>query len=256
MPSEKGSLSYYTRQLREMGERRIGRLQRSLETTTSDRTRKWINAQIKEIKSASQGTRIVNPKTGARYKSKTEGYIAKQATRLAKAISRVPQLYTAKRDSFKVTQQQLNLGSVQGPSVYTKSEVKIFYRVTQDIWETAEREWVKKYPNGNMEKDFNRNEAILDAYNREREANGLSPIQLDELVDVVLAKNAKAQRITGIDSADFGDSDPEAKAFAEAQQQDNEDGDAGSPPGVGQKLVNEIRDSLNRLFTTPNPTEI
>lgn len=255
MPSKKGSLSYYTAQLREMGERRIARLQRSLETATTDRTRSWIKSQIKEIKSASQGTRIVNPKTGVRYKSKTEGFIAKQATRLAKAISKVPQTYTAKRDTFKVTQQQLNLASVNAPSVYTKNEVKIFYRTTQEIWEEAEREWVKKNPNGDVEKDFNRNQAILDAYNREREANGLSPIQFDELVQVVIDKNEKAQRISSIDSADFDD-DEEAKAFREAQQQDNEDGDAGSPPGVGQKLVNEIRDSLRKLFTTPDPTQI
>ena len=255
MPSKKGSLSYYTAQLREMGERRIARLQRSLETATTDRTRSWIKSQIKEIKSASQGTRIVNPKTGVRYKSKTEGFIAKQATRLAKAISKVPQTYTAKRDTFKVTQQQLNLASVNSPSVYTKNEVKIFYRTTQEIWEEAEREWVKKNPNGDVEKDFNRNQAILDAYNREREANGLSPIQFDELVQVVIDKNEKAQRISSIDSADFDD-DEEAKAFREAQQQDNEDGDAGSPPGVGQKLVNEIRDSLRKLFTTPDPTQI
>lgn len=256
MPSKKGSLSYYAQQLREFGDRRVARLQRALETTTSDRTRKWIKSQIKEIKSASQGTRRVDPKTGRRYKSKTDSLIAKQAVRLAKAISKVPQLYSAKRDSFKVTQQQLNLASVSGPSVYTKSEAKIFYRATQDIWETAEREWVKAHPDGNVEKHFNRNQAILDAYNREREENGLSPIQLDEIVDVVLDKNEKAQRISGIDSADFDDSDPESKAFAEAQQQDNEDGDAGSPPGVGQKLVNEIRDSLKKLFTTPDPTKI
>lgn len=255
MPSKKGSLSYYTQQLREMGERRIARLQRSLETATTDRTRSWIKSQIKEIKSAAQGTRMVNPKTGARYKSKTEGFIAKQATRLAKAIAKVPQLYTAKRDTFKVTQQQLNLASVNAPSVYTKNEVKIFYRTTQEIWEEAEREWVKKNPDGNVEKDFNRNEAILDAYNREREANGLSPLQFDEIVQAVIDKNEKAQRISGIDSADFDD-DAEAKAFAEAQQQDNEDGDAGSPPGVGQKLVNEIRDSLKKLFNTPDPTQI
>lgn len=256
MPSKKGSLSYYTQQLREMGERRVARLQRSLETASTDRTRKWIKSQIKEINSAMQGTRAINPKTGARYKTKTEAYIAKQTTRLAKAIARVPQLYTTKRDTFKVTQQQLNLASVNAPSVYTKNEVKIFYRTTQEIWETEEREWVKAHPDGNVEKDFNRNEAILDAYNREREANGLSPLQFDELVQVVLDKNEKAQRISGIDSADFDDSDPEAKAFAEAQQQDNEDGDAGSPPGVGQKLVNEIRDSLKKLFTTPDPTTI
>lgn len=256
MPSKKGSLSYYTAQLRDMGDRRIARLRRALETATTDRTRSWIKSQIKEIKSASQGTRSINPKTGKRYKTKTEDYIASQGVRLAKAIAKIPQLYTAKRDTFKVTQQQLNLASVSAPSVYTKNEVKIFYRTTQEMWEEAEREWVKKNPDGNVEKDFNRNEAILDAYNREREANGLSPLQLDEIVQAVLDKNEKATKIAAVDDADFDDSDPESVAFREAQQQDNEDGDAGSPPGVGQKLVNEIRDSLKKLFTTPDPTQI
>lgn len=255
MPSKKGSLSYYTAQLRDMGERRIARLQRSLETATTDRTRSWIKSQIKEIKSASQGTRIVNPKTGARYKSKTEAFIAKQATRLAKAISKVPQTYTAKRDTFKITEQQLNLASVEAPSVYTHTETRLFYRVMQDIWEPAEREWVRQHPDGDVKKDFNRNQAILDAYNREREANGLSPMQLDEIVQSVLDENSKAIKVASITDTDFED-DEDAQRYYEAQQQDNEDGDAGSPPGVGQKLVNEIRDSLKKLFTTPDPTQI
>ena len=255
MPSKKGSLSYYIEQLRDMGDRRVARLERGLKTATTEKTKEWIKGQIKEINSAIQGTRRVDPKTGRRYKSKTDALIARQATRLAKAISKVPQLYTTKRDTFKVTEHQLNLASVKAPSVYTKTEAQLFYRTYQKIWEPAEKEWIRKHPNEDPREGFNRNEAILEAINNERAANKLAPAQLDELVQAVLDKKKKALEVLSVKDADFGD-DEEAERFYKAQQLDNEDGDAGSPPGIGQKLVNEIRDSLKQLFTAPDPTKI
>lgn len=232
--AKRGTRGYKAQRLREMGERRIKRLESAKTADLSDRTKNWVNAQIREIKSAIQGTRQYS-KSGKRYKSKSTSYIDKQIERLETAVKAVPQRYTYEGDSFAVTQRELNRASVKAPSIYTKQEVQLFYRATQKIWQV---EGVGEH---------RRNEAILDYYNSIREQNGLTPLRLDEIVDYVLNANQEVQAQLAVNPFDDMD-EREQQDYAEAQKNDNADGDAGSPPGIGEKVIQDIRDALDDLF--------
>lgn len=235
------TLGSFAKELRAYGERRVARLQKQLATGQgTKRTREWMRNQIKEIKSAIQGTRQYS-KTGKRYKSKTQGYIAKQMTRLAKAVSEVAPKYTVSGDSFEVTQRELNRASVNAPSVYTKTEAKLFYRVTQKIWQ---REGVGEH---------DRNETILNYYNSIRRENGLSPMRLDEIVDYVLNANQRAKQLQFVSPSEPMDLEAE-EFYKQAGAIDNADMEAGSPPGISQMVVNAIQDALEDLFVVPEPT--
>lgn len=233
------TLGSFAKELRQYGERRVTRLQKQLATGQGTRrTREWMRNQIKEINSAIQGTRQYS-KSGKRYKSKTQGYIAKQMTRLAKAVSEVAPRYTVEGDSFEVTQRQLNLASVRAPSVYTKAETQIFYRVTQKIWQ---REGVTGH---------NRNELVLNHFNELRRKNGLSPLTLPQVVEYILEANKRVAAMEELDPAE-GIADEDAEAWNEAQRADNADMEAGSPPGIGQARINSIRDEMEAMLVLPN----
>lgn len=240
--AKRDTVGYQAELLRKKGQRRVERLQAVIKSErTSSRVAKWATQQIKEIRSAMQGTRQYS-KTGKRYKSKTTNYIKGQISRLEAAVKEVAPNYTVAGDSFEVTQRELNRASVKAPSVYTKTEVKVFYRATQKVWQ---REGVGEH---------NRNEAVLNYYNDIRKQNGLTPLRLDEIVDYVLEANKLAQRAQEFNpEADF---DEEQEEFYEsASKSDNEDSDAGSPSGIGQAVVNEIIDALDDLLVLPNPLD-
>ncbi len=244
--AKKNSMAYYAGQLRKQGQRRIERLQQAIkDSTITKSTRQWAREQIKEIRSAIQGTRMYS-KEGKRYKSKTDKYIGQQMSRLARAISEVEPRYVAKDDpferSFWMTQHQLNMASVNKPSVYTKEDVKLFYRVTQKIWQ---RQGVGEH---------DRNEAILNYYNSIRRENGLSPITLTQLVEYVLNAN---ERVRQIDILDTGEIDSESEEwYEEVSRYDTSDGEYGSPTDVGQSVINAIQDALEDLFILPDPLSI
>ena len=236
--AKRDTIGYQAQLLRKQGQRRVERLEAVIKAgNTSQRVRDWAKTQVREIKSAMQGTRQYS-KSGKRYKSKTQGYIKKQVDRLSAAIKEVAPRYTVAGDSFEVTQREMNRASVNAPSVYTKTEVKVFYRATQKIWQ---QEGVGEH---------NRNEAILNYYNDIRRANGLSPLRLDEIVDYILEANQRAQRMQTVEPSEY--MDEEAQEFYDvATKADNADGDLGSPPGVTQKIVDDIRDAMENLFVEP-----
>ena len=234
--ARKGTRGYKAQRAREMGTRRIKRLEHAAKYNITERTEQWINSQIKEIKSAMQGTRQYS-KSGKRYKSKTASYIDKQIQRLERAVKEVPQYYTLEGDSFTVTQAELNKASVNKPSIYTKTEAKLFYRVTQKIWQSEDIG------------EHHRNEAILDYYNSIREQNGLSPLRLDQIVDYVLDANREAQDTTEFDPSEY-DGIEESETYNNASKGDNADSDYGSPPGIDEQIVQDIMDAMEELFVT------
>lgn len=244
MAKEK-TLGVITRKSREKAARRIARLERAKEAKISAYTKNWISKQIKEIKSAMQGTRQYNPKTGKKYKSKSTRYIEKQEARLEKAIKAVPQRYTAEGDPFEVTQRELNRASAKQPSVYSETEARLFYRVTEKIWN---RENIGEH---------DRNGAILDYYNSVREENDLAPYTLEQIVDFVIEKNRKFTDILeNLDAALNGELDEEAHEFyVKLLGADNEDNKTGSPKGVSELVVNAIEEALEELFVLPNPED-
>ena len=168
---------------------------------------------------------------------------AKAAQRLEYATRFAGSNYRNEITSFAVTQHQLNLASVKADSIYTKTEVAIFYRATQRIWQNA------------PESIENRNIAILSYYNQQRAANGLSPLSLKQIVDYVLQENDKVLKVQGLKNP-AKMSEEERKLYEEALAADNADNDKGSPPGIGQAVINSIRDALDELITLPNPIDI
>ena len=239
--AKRGSIGYQAGLLRKQGQRRVERLEAVIKAEdTPQRTRNWAKAQVREIKSAMQGTRQYS-KSGKRYKSKSQKYIKGQIDRLTAAVKEVAPRYTVAGDSFEVTQRELNRAMVKVPSVYTKTEAQLFYRVTQKIWQ---REGVGRH---------NRNEAILNYYNSIRRENGLSPLRLDEIVDYVLNANQRAKQLQFVSPSEPMDSEAE-EFYNEAGAIDNADMEAGSPPGISQMVVNAIQDALEDLFVFPDPT--
>ena len=239
--AKRGSIGYKAGLLRRQGQRRVERLEAVIKAgDTPQRIRNWAQAQVREIKSAMQGTRQYS-KSGKRYKSKSQNYIKGQIDRLTAAVKEVAPRYTVAGDSFEVTQRELNRASVKAPSVYTKTEAQLFYRVTQKIWQ---REGVGEH---------DRNEAILNYYNSIRRENGLSPMRLDEIVDYVLNANQHAKQLQFVSPSEPMDLEAE-EFYNEAGAIDNADMEAGSPPGISQMVVNAIQDALEDLFVLPEPT--
>lgn len=237
------SLGDNARRAREKGYRRIARIENYIQSNLSnERIRDWGKRKIKEIKSAIQGTRRYS-KEGKRYKTKTDRYVKGQIERLESAVFSVPARLNANERSFAMTQHQINMASVNRPSVYTKQDVQLFYRATQKIWQVQ------------GVGEHNRNEAILDYFNSIRLENGLTPLKLDEIVDYVLKANEDIQK--GLNTDTEEDMTQEQREWHEkAQQGDNEDNEKGSPPGIGARIIADIRDALANLFVLPNPTDL
>lgn len=242
--AKKGTTGYQAKRLREMGQRRIERLQAVLgDENISERVRNWAEHQKKEITSAMQGTRQYS-KTGKRYKSKSESYIKGQISRLEAAVKEVAPRFTSEGDSFAITQMELNRASVGAASSYTKIEVSTFYRATQRIWQ---QEGVGEH---------DRNIAIMEHFNEARAKKGLSPLSLEEIVEYTLNANQLVQR--------FQDLDPETelteeqrKLYEKWQTSDGEDSDKTSPAsGITAKAISSIRDAMESLYTLPDPLAI
>ena len=238
--AKRDSIGYQADLLRKKGSRRIANLEKVIESeNTPARMRNWAKEQVREIKSAMQGTRQYST-TGKRYKSKSKNYIKKQISRLESAIQKVAPSYNTSGDTFAVTQRELNRASVGAPSVYTKEDTKLFYRATQKIWQ---REGVGEH---------NRNYAILDHYNSIREENGLSPLTLEEIVDYVLQTNEFARAFLDVDPTKHMD-DEQREQYEQAQKSDSSDADKKSPTDA--VIMYTIIDSLDDLFAMPDPLD-
>ena len=242
--AKKGTTGYQAKRLREMGQRRIERLQAVLgDENTSERVRNWAERQKKEITSAMQGTRQYS-KSGKRYKSKSESYIKRQISRLEAAVKEVAPRFTSEGDSFTITQMELNRASSGEPSSYTNTETRVFYRVTQKLWQ---QEGVGEH---------DRNVAIMEHYNEKRIKNGLSPMSLEEIVDYVLSANQLVQRFQDLDpSSDM--TEEQRKLYEKWQTADDADNGKTSPlSGVTARAVAVIREAMESLYTLPEPLAI
>lgn len=240
---KKPTLGQLTKSARRMGERRVTRLDKVIENpNVPQRVREWAKAQKKEILSAMQGTRQY-AKDGHRYKKK-ESYIRKQLDRLTAAVKKVVPNYAPPRDTFRSTQQQMNLASsrqTEQSSIYTREEVKIFYRVHEKLW------------NKKGVDEHERNQAILDALNDKRAEQGLPPISLSEAMDATIKANKLALSIQKLD--------PTAKmnqfekdAYEEAQKYDDEDSAKTSPTAAS--VVKLIKGALDVLLNQVDITSI
>ena len=166
----KKTFSYIARNVRRAADRAITNLERLARTTKNEYAAQGARQKIETIKDLKKRT-YINDAEGKRIvgRSNEERTEALQALAAQTVSSKFAS--ARGRRNLESTQRQLNLASVDLPSVYTKAEVKIFYRATQNAWQ---REGV----------DFHyRNEAILEYYGYE---------SLSEAVSDVLAMNQKA----------------------------------------------------------------
>lgn len=180
MPYKKGGLAEQLGKLRRTAKRRIARLQKEIERSSSDRERSLFMTQIEGLREEIGRTYIRNP-----YTKQATGYtedqrkIAKQNLMRANQFTRIGQ-GSQKRRNFLI-QQELNLAEKRdfiGPtqSRYTKEEVNIFYAATQEAWQ-------------GLSPAQDRNRAIIEYY---KEKGAISSDSLEEIVDLVLSINSKA----------------------------------------------------------------
>lgn len=254
--ARKGTLGYEAEHARRKGFQRLEKLNSIIsDTNVGERIRKWAQAQKKEIVSAIQGTRQYS-KDGKRYKSKTVKYIEQQISRLQAATEKVvPSLTTntTKRDERinAFTQNQMNMASLsennpaKEPSIYSKEEVAIFYRVTQEIWQR---------PGVSLE---DRNEAILQYFNEERLMQGYKPITLKDLMQAVVRENEEQIRMQGIMESRKKGEDEYDRMLRESQEQQNVSGRKGSPTsGISHAIIDAVTDALSEWLRLPNPLSI
>ena len=140
--------------------------------------------------------------------------------------------------SFKATTKQMNMASskkTESASVYTKTQVKAFYRVYQNLWQKS-----------NVSPK-QRNEAIVEGVNIKRIAEGKKPYTLKEIMDKFVQAN-----VSIFNAYDTDLSKPlteeQLEKFHELQQADDADNAAGSPPTYTATVVGAIRTRLEQLF--------
>lgn len=239
--ARKKTTGYEAQNLRRKGQRRIKRLQDLISNdNTTERVRNWAEQQVKEISSAMQGTRQYS-KSGKRDKSKTESYIKGQISRLEAAIENVAPVFESRGDSFIVTQTELNRASSGTPSIYTNVEARLFYKVTQKLWQ---REGVGEH---------DRNVAILEHYNESRIKKGLEPMSLAEVVEYVLNANKLVQKFQDLDPSSEM-TEEQRKLYEQWQTADGDDNVETSPlSGITARALAAIRDAMESLYTLPDP---
>lgn len=241
------TLGSEAKRARRMGERRLKRLDAVIADASKpnsnipERVKNWAVQMKKEIKSAIQGTRQY-AKDGHRYKSKSESYIRRQIERLNEAVSRVVPRYESPRDTFASTTLQINLASSQrteGASIYTKSEVQLFYRVTEDIWDR---------PGVTVSQ---RNELILEYYNNKRAEVGMPPMSLSEIMSMILASNKAALEAEELNPR-VPLTEEQLELYNTAVLADDSDDELGSPTMAS--VVQVMRGYINVLLNQPDAT--
>lgn len=147
MPSKKGTTAYIARLSRTKGKRTIERLGKIISNPKSSSGQKLVAKAISEqIKKAINNTYLGRkPLTGKQLQS------VKMATANIESLVAGSKIATGKYGAANLaTQFQLNLATkrykgadaalerASNPSVYSREQVKIFYRVTQSIWQNQD----------------------------------------------------------------------------------------------------------------------
>lgn len=155
MPYKKGGLAEQLGKLRRTAKRRIAQLEKEVSRTSSDKERLFYNQMIDTLRDQISRTYQRNPQTRqATGYTRDDLRLAGQNLQRVNVAAQIGRGQQA-RQNF-ITQQELNtaesfhfIGPVQGE--FTREEVKIFYRATQEAWE-------------NLPPSADRNRAILDYY--------------------------------------------------------------------------------------------
>lgn len=233
------TLGQRAKSARDKAVRRVNDLKGVIESKTAPTgLKEWARKEIRTIEGLSQRTRRYNKSTGKRYK-KTDRYVSSALQKLEIELARVPARYKVQGNPFTVTTKELNRASVKAASSYTQTQTKIFYAVTQKIWQKDSIDL------------HQRNAAIVEWFNTKRIENGLSPMSLEQIVDFVLDKAKRIQDGQQVNTQDDMDEEQRRK-YEEAQQRDEHDEEKQSPT---EDVVQKVIDAYNDLFELPDPSE-
>ena len=158
------------RNIRRQADRRIAQLEKIAAGAKNQFVAQGAKQRIARIEQAKQGTYINNAE-GKRIANRSNEERTESLQALSRELVSTRYASVRGRRNLKSTETQLNAATSDASSVYTKAEVKIFYKATQAAWQ---RPGVKLQ---------DRNAAILEYYGYEN---------LSELVSDVLTMNSNA----------------------------------------------------------------
>ena len=222
MPYKKGSLAEQAGKQRRTAKRRIARLEKEINRSDSDSERLFFRQQIDVLREQIQKTYQRDPLT-----NKATGF-DKDSVRMAvqnltrQNVASALGTSNQQRKNF-LTTQELNramsynfIGPTQ--SEFTKEEVGIFYRATQEAWE-------------GLPTSADRNRAILEYYGQ---------TDLRAFVKEVLAQNKEAVKAS--------QKEPSANYESPDDLPQQEDTSNRAPSDVWIDYVNKVNlDTLNSL---------
>lgn len=187
------------RNARRKAQRRINALEKQLTTAGNHNTREKLKGRIKELTKAVEETRTYSSETGKRVRTASD--VAANINRLEKLNKDFSYLTTSQTRSNKAVEVEINRASVGVESMYTETQVKVFYRATQKAWQNrpiAER-----------------NKAILDYYGEK---------SLKKVFEDVVSNEQNSNVQKAIDILQNGsEATDDEKAWALEQLQDNDD---------------------------------
>lgn len=159
------------RNIRRQLDTRIAQFRRAMDSTKSDILAQGYKQRIASLEEAKKGTYVTAQNEAGKRVQRSDEQITEGIQAASRELMSTRFASNRGRRNMASTQAQLNAASVNAESMYTKEEVRIFYRATQKAWQ---REGVSL-------KD--RNVAILEYYGYEN---------LSELVSDILALNRHA----------------------------------------------------------------
>lgn len=242
MATNNKRISSLTRSIRKKFERRKRDLLNNVINSdkTSGKAKQWARNTIQQMELLSEASKLAWNEGGKRH-TRSRKEVGAAIRESLSVLDLVQPKFTYEGNANEITRVELNKGKIKSAvSIYTAEEVAVFYKSTQRIWQQEGISNDKK------------NEAIMAYVNGPRVANGQAPMSLEEIVSYVLQNNKRALNMLKLNPRAL-DGYEDEELYAKAQQSDNEDHHETSPIFSGQKVINYIRDQIERLYTMPDP---
>ena len=224
MPVRKGTLGYESKLARAKAKRAIKRLQKIIDSNATRDEKAAARASIyafqREVKATYQPKgkltskqRTVIEEANARVNNLTE------STRIAAGKNGAANLHT--QWEINEASKKREFGE-QNPSRYTKAQVKVFYKVTQRVWQNAD---------GTPTNMYDVNKRIMKYFGTYSLATAMErALSSDAAKRALAVANAEEDGLGSL-------TDEERELYEEAGYGDNEDSEKGSPSyltGVAQ----------------------
>lgn len=160
---------------------RIKRLTKDLQAATSAKAKANITRKIEQFRDALESVRTYSSATGKRVR--TSAQVAENLKNLQQLNFSENVLVRGTRRANEATKVEINKASVGMPSIYSETQVKIFYRETMKAWQNVPIE--------------KRNEAIMKYYGEKNLSKLFEEVTRDEKAQewqwaLEVAKNPEA----------------------------------------------------------------